>query len=101
MVICPNDHSLVENPEPLNLTTLAQIPMALWKPGYGRGSLQRGGHALAGGVGGQLVAVLRQVVLASMSLTLLLRFTVAREISSGIITARPIASERSRTPRPT
>ena len=67
----------------------------------GRGSLQRGGHALGGGVGGQLVAVLRQVVLASMSLILLLRFTVAREISSGIITARPIACERSRIPEPT
>lgn len=101
MVICPNDHPLTGEARPVSLERLSDIPMALWKPGHGVRRLVDQAFAERGVRPNALIetnsmAVLRRSVVAGMATTLLPRFAVAAEISSGSVVALAVSCDAFR-----
>lgn len=98
LAICPAGHPLADEPEPIALRRLGEIPTALWKPGHGVRRLvdeafdQAGLHPQVA-LETNSMAVLRRSVVAGMGITLLPRFAVAHEIEQGSVVARRVASE--------
>ncbi|MAM56538.1 MAG: LysR family transcriptional regulator [Salinicola sp.] len=97
LAICPVDHPLAGDPDPISLQRLSGIPMALWKPGHGVRRLVDQAFAQAGlrpqvAVETNSMAVLRRAVVAGMAITLLPRFAVAHEVAEGSVVALPVAS---------
>lgn len=98
LAICPADHPLADEPEPISLRRLGEIPTALWKPGHGVRRLVDEAFAQAGlhpqvALETNSMAVLRRSVVAGMGITLLPRFAVAHELEQGSVVARRVASE--------
>ncbi|WP_110650763.1 LysR family transcriptional regulator [Salinicola peritrichatus] len=98
LAICPADHPLADEPEPISLRRLGEIPTALWKPGHGVRRLVDEAFAQAGlhpqvALETNSMAVLRRSVVAGMGITLLPRFSVAHELEQGSVVARRVASE--------
>ncbi|WP_110693806.1 LysR family transcriptional regulator [Salinicola halophyticus] len=97
LAICPVDHALARESQPISLQRLSETPMALWKPGHGVRRLVDQAFVQAGlrpqvAVETNSMAVLRRAVVAGMGITLLPRFAVAHELGEGNVVALPVAS---------
>ncbi|WP_110655064.1 LysR family transcriptional regulator [Salinicola halimionae] len=97
LAICPVDHLLAREPQPISLQRLSETPMALWKPGHGVRRLVDQAFVQAGlrpqvAVETNSMAVLRRAVVAGMGITLLPRFAVAQELAEGSVVALAVGS---------